>query len=244
MGKINIRSRNFVDAPLTLKSIVFQKHPANYVKVSVGEKYGRLTVIEDLGYYAKKGHKSQNHYVRCICSCGNIVEEANLNKLKNGEIQSCGCLQKEITSESNKKHGLSKHKLYYVRNTMINRCYNKKISKYKNYGARGISVCDEWLDKENGFINFYNWAMNNGYQDGLTIERKNVDSNYCPENCCWISSEKQAKNKTTTVFLTYNGETKPLSDWARDTGISWSTLYYRYKKGWDVNKILGQPTKK
>ncbi len=242
-GKISVRSRNFINAPFLSYNVMFQKHPANYIKACMGERYGRLIIIEDLGYYLKNGHKRPDHYVRCICSCGNIVEEVSFRKVKNGQTQSCGCLQKERTSVATKKHGLSSDKLYYIRNTMINRCYDKNLPKYKNYGARGIKVCDEWLNKENGFINFYNWAVDNGYQEGLTLERKDVNGNYCPENCCWIPAQEQAKNKTTTIYLTYKGETKTLADWARELNIDWGTLYYRYSKGWDSNKIIETPVR-
>lgn len=120
---------------------------------------------------------------------------------------------------------------------MIERCENPNCKAYKNYGARGIQVCDEW---KNNFVSFYNWAMSNGYRDDLTIERINVNGNYCPENCTFIPLSEQAKNKTNNVWITYNGETHYLAEWARITGYDAQTIRNRLKKyGYDrIDKVI------
>ena len=123
---------------------------------------------------------------------------------------------------------------------MKSRCLNKNSEKYKNYGGRGITVCEEW---KNDFKTFYDWAMANGYSDELTIERRDVNGNYCPENCCWITSAEQAKNKTSNVVLEFNGESHNLSEWSKITGISSGELSYRIRRGWDVEKALTKRTR-
>ena len=127
----------------------------------------------------------------CKCECGNekYIDGTNLRL---GLVQSCGCLVE--------KHGLSEEKLYSVFHNMKDRCYNPKSKPYKNYGARGISICKEWLDIENGFIIFYNWALNNGYKEGLTIDRIENDGNYEPSNCQWITlGENTAKSNKVSL---------------------------------------------
>lgn len=111
---------------------------------------------------------------------------------------------------------------------MKGRCYNRNRKKdYEEYGARGIIICDEWLNKENGFINFYNWSINNGYDDNLSIDRINVNGNYEPLNCRWATDKIQANNKTTTIYIEYNGENKPLSYWSEKYNIPYDALNNR-----------------
>ena len=107
---------------------------------------------------------------------------------------------------------------------MKRRCLSEKDKEYSHYGGRGITVCDEWIDN---YENFENWALQNGYSDELTIERKDVNGNYCPENCCWISFQDQQNNTTRSRKITYNGQTKTLSQWSRELGISKTTLRSR-----------------
>lgn len=111
--------------------------------------------------------------------------------LKSGRIKSCGCQRYIELSERNKKHGMAGTRIYRIWRGMISRCKYKTATGYENYGARGISVCKEWED----FERFYLWALENGYSDELTIERKNVDGNYEPGNCEWITWEMQESNK-------------------------------------------------
>lgn len=146
-----------------------------------GEIYGRLTITGDAPYRSK----DRRVYVQCIC--GN-TKDVLLGDLRRGDTQSCGCyLQEQIT-----KHGDAHARLYKIYHGMLNRCYLKTTIHFHNYGGRGITVCDEW--KENYEV-FRNWALNNGYQDNLTIDRKNVNGNYEPENCQWLSQHLQQRNK-------------------------------------------------
>lgn len=160
-------------------------------KIKLGEKYGYLTVVSE-PYRNKNKTK-----VLAQCKCG-IVKEYYVENILNGVTTSCGCYHKEILT----KHGNSRSQIYKIWSNMKKRCINKKYKFYKDYGGRGIKVCDEWL-REDGFINFYNWAMNNGYKEEkskngrnlLSIDRIDVNGNYEPLNCRWATNQEQSTNK-------------------------------------------------
>lgn len=118
---------------------------------------------------------------------------------------------------------------------MIERTKRKKNKRYKDYGGRGIKVCDEWL---NNFISFYNWAYKNGYKEGLTIDRIDVNGNYEPDNCRWVDLFTQANNKRNNHFVTYNGKTQTIAQWAREYNINYSTLCTRIARNWDFEKAI------
>ena len=121
---------------------------------------------------------------------------------------------------------------------MRNRCYRQQDKSYSNYGGRGITVCDEWL---NDFMTFYKWAISHGYKEGLTLERDNTNKGYCPENCRWIPKSEQSRNRRSNHPITYKGETKLLVDWAKEYNISFKTLSRRIRDGWDVERALTEP---
>ena len=198
-----------------------------------GKKFGRLLVLE----------RAENHgretYWKCRCDCGNI-KEINGAKLKNGHTKSCGCLSKETTSEKFKTHGMSNTRLYRIYKKMYRRCYKPKTKWFENYGGRGITICQEWLG-EQGFENFAEWSIKNGYDDNLSIDRKDNDKGYSPDNCRWATAKEQANNTRSTVFLTYKGETKPASEWAEITGIRQDTLTMRKRNGWSDEECIEVP---
>ena len=134
---------------------------------------------------------------------------------------------------SHNQNGLSNTKLYRVYRSMINRCYKEYDEFFNDYGGRGIKICDEWLGN-NGFLCFYNWSLENGYSEGLSIERKDVNGNYCPENCCWITMAEQQRNKRNNVLVDYNGEKLLLSDVAKKTGLTENAIKYRIKNNIDI----------
>lgn len=136
------------------------------------------------------------------------------------------------------KHNMTHTRLYNTWCNMKARCYRKTMKRYERYGGRGIIVCEEW---KNSFIAFKNWAMANGYKDDLTLDRINVDGNYEPNNCRWISNLEQQSNRGNNRMITYNGETKALCEWARIYGLKWKTLQGRINDGWDIEKALTTP---
>lgn len=170
----------------------------------------------------------------CQCDCGNtvIVRTADL---MSGNTKSCGCYKIDGIKNRRTKHKMSRSPLYGVWNTMKSRCCNPKSEKYKNYGGRGITICDEWL---HDFQAFYDWAIANGYREDLTIDRKDVNGNYCPENCRWATQKEQASNKTNNRMITLEGETRTLQEWCKITGISPSTVIGRTKRGWPIERAL------
>lgn len=191
----------------------------------IGKTFGRLKVIDNGKIVKRKDGRNRRYWV-CICECGNIAE-VETNKLTSGHTQSCGCLAKERAAKVNYKNGLSQSRIYQIHRNMINRCNNPNVPMYYCYGARGITVCDEWKDKETGFQNFYDWAIHNGYTDELTIDRIDVEKGYCPENCRWITMKEQAGNKRNTKRVKVNGEVDTVANWSRRLKVSyWNLLNY------------------
>ena len=203
-----------------------------------GQRFGRLVVLERVGT-----NKSGNVLWSCLCDCGNRII-ARSDHLKDNHIQSCGCLQKEIASKScieNKTtHNMSKTKIYGAWGNMRKRCYNIKNKEYKNYGGRGINICDEWNNEKTGLINFYNWSMANGYKEDLTIDRKDVNGNYEPSNCRWATYKEQANNKRNNHYITYKNETNTVTEWSEKLGIKRKTLDWRIANGWTTEKLFKQ----
>lgn len=200
----------------------------NYKNLT-GLKFNKLTVIK-----LKSKNKNGSYIWECKCDCGNTIY-VTTSQLKSGQTKSCGCLRKE---KHHKTHGLTKHKLYRIYWGMKGRCYDIKNHRYNLYGGRGIAICDEWL---NNFLSFYNWSIQNGYKDGLTIDRIDGNNNYTPSNCRWINKKNQNRNLRTNNNITFKGKTKCIGEWCEITGLSRSTLSYRLKAGWNIKRALTEP---
>lgn len=139
------------------------------------------------------------------------------------------------TNFRNTKHNKSHTKLYRKWQSMKNRCYRKNDPRYKNYGGRGIKICEAWLSD---FMSFYNWAINNGYQENLSIDRINNDGNYEPSNCRWATNEEQHNNTTRNVYIVYNNKSQTMKQWSKELNINYSTIVERHRKGWTDEECL------
>lgn len=165
--------------------------------------------------------KGNSYYWNCKCKhCGKTIKREATN-IKKG-LATCKCKHYEKVSKARTKRGRDTE-IYSKWCGMKTRCFNHKDLNYKNYGGRGITICKEWLD----FEIFYDWSLENGWEKGYSIERKDVNGNYCPENCCWIPLIEQAKNKRTTIYAELNGEVKRLKEWCEIFGLNYKTVYNR-----------------
>jgi hypothetical protein len=210
----------------------------NY-KDLTGQRFGRLICIKDIGR-----NRFNEAIWECICDCGNTTN-VDSSKLRKGNTRSCGCLQRERARESNFTHGLQfdkdgkTNRIYGIWRRMKQRCEDVNSSDYSRYGGRGIKVCDEWLE----FLPFYNWAIENGYRDNLSIDRISNEGDYEPSNSRWATRKEQNNNKRNNHLITYNNETKTLTQWAEQIGIAQPTLRRRLKYGWSVERALTEPVR-
>lgn len=207
--------------------------PVKYIAEKT--KYGRLTATGR--YELRTASKNKLAYFECICDCGNIVWIRG-SALRNGSTNSCGCYRKEQTIKSIRKHDMSNCRLYRIWNNMRTRCNKKYVKSYQNYGERGIRVCEEWDNTNDGFQNFLNWAIENGYEDNLSIDRIDVNGNYEPSNCRWVTQYMQTRNKRNNRKYEINGKMMVLVDIARENGINSRTLQGRLNNGYTIEEAL------
>lgn len=210
-------------------------------KIEKGDKYNFLELTGKYEY-----RRGGALYVEAMCICGNI-KYIKFFSLKINETKSCGCKQKELVSAFVTKHGMSAstnkkgHPIYDAYNNMIDRCNKIGYKPYERYWGRGISVCKEWMDD---FLVFKEWALANGWERGLTLERMNNDKNYEPSNCKWDTRAIQARNREVNILLTAFGETKCLAEWSRDLRckVRYEGLRTRINKlGWDAERAIVTP---
>ena len=213
------------------------------IKNLEGKRIGKLTVLERAEDKTQKNGKRLIMW-RCKCDCGNetIVPSS---RLTSGNTKSCGCGSSRYLR---KTHGKSETRLYRVWRGVKSRCYNPNSTGYEYYGGRGVTVCDEWLG-ENGFENFYKWSYLNGYNENAekyicTLDRIDVNGNYEPSNCRWVSMKEQDNNKRTNKYIEFNGEKKTLSQWCDEFGVNKKMARYRFNHGWGIEDCLLVPSGK
>lgn len=195
-----------------------------------GKKFGKLTAIKPIG----KNKYNQILWL-CKCECGNTTI-TTCSKLLQNITRSCGCFAREQAKKLNTTHGLSKTRLYKTYSQMKIRCLNPKNPAYKSYGGRGIKICEEWLKD---FKVFYSWAMTNGYNDSLSIDRIDVNGNYEPDNCRWVDAKTQCNNRRSNEQIEFKGVKHSIAEWAEIYKIKKSVLWARLKKlNWPFEKAI------
>lgn len=197
-----------------------------------GQTFGYWKVIS----MSSKGANTHSKWL-CECTlCGKKQDvcSSSLTMGRSTKCRSCATTQCKTKPYSNDP-------IKIVFKGMKQRCYNPHSSSYHNYGAKGIAICDEWLNNPNSF---YDWAYSNGYTKGLTIERKDVAKNYSPDNCCFIPRSEQSKNRTISNMITIDSETKCLSDWCKIYHITPNAIRYRVKKGMSFEQAFKTPVNK
>lgn len=174
----------------------------------------------------------------CLCDCG-TKKIILADSLKSHKTISCGCYRQKVCGKNAIiKHGKTNTRLFNIWSSMKARCYRSTVKCYKDYGGRGIRVCDEWV---HDFQSFYQWSMENGYADDLTIDRINVNGNYEPANCQWATYQQQENNRRNTVYLDICGCRKSITEWAEMVGINSATLEWRIKNHWPFSQLFIEP---
>ena len=219
-----VRYRSLVNGQT--KSCGCYRHEFRLAKYD-GLRFGSLTVIKRVTVNGKNRWE-------CVCDCGNIVYAKSAN-LKNGKTNRCVSCGRKITHEKVTKHGMAGTRIYHIYLGMKDRCYDKSTFSYKYYGALGVKICDEWLNDPKAF---YEWAVNNGYKNDLTLDRIDPTGNYTPDNCRWADYITQANNKRNSKHYLYNGESLSVKQLSRKYCVSEERIRGRIKKGMDINEIM------
>ena len=202
-----------------------------------GQRFGRLVVIQ-------YSHSKNGAFWKCMCDCGNesVVKGAHL---RYGSHKSCGCGSKEAARrnadagrEARRVPYLYPRKMKDMYKNMQARCYDPSNKRWANYGARGIKICDEWL---NDIRAFYKWVSENGYEPGLTIDRIDVNRDYEPDNCRFATLLVQMNNTTRNRWLTWNDVTLTVADWGRKLGVDSHAIQHRVDRKWPIERIFTQP---
>lgn len=202
-----------------------RRHP-NFKDIT-GQRFSQLLVLRLVCVNMK------HSFWLCKCDCGEPTV-VTANNLKAGRSKSCGCFRRQALITRNTTHGLCHKRIYKVYMGMIARCHRQGHKQFRDYGGRGIYVCERWRD------DIRNFAEDIGPcpSDRHSIERINNDGPYCKENCCWATPDVQAQNRRSTVNITHNGRTQCVSNWAKELGINKGTIYSRLQSGWSTEQTL------
>lgn len=198
-----------------------------------GQTFGAITILKEvLPHVTPNGTKQR----RVLCQCsGGTRFETQLYHLTSGHTKSCGCLQKEKVSQVNTSHGLVGTRLYSIYRNMFSRCYKKYNKAYQDYGARGIKICDEWLDD---FQSFYDWSIANDYQENLSIDQIDNNKGYSPDNCRWTDRTTQNRNTRPNKVIVLNNEAHWLSEWCEILNIKRGTVDKLLQRSWSIEKNI------
>ena len=208
--------------------------------INIGDRFGNLVVI---GTSAPK-HKERTYVCRCDCGKEKIAKSSGLFY---GETTSCGCMKgqhvKEAMLKANGNKPFQNKAIVRLRQNMITRCYRKYSKSYKDYGGRGITICNDWL---NSYESFEKWCMENGWKEGLEIDRVNNNGNYSPDNCRFITRMENCNNRRTSRWITAFGETHTMADTARKYNVKYATLQSLLDRGMNpevaIERLIGHGT--
>lgn len=201
----------------------------------LGTKHNALTAIDIVIRQNPKKPWQKQSLIKCQCDCGNITYLLPSQFIKS-DVKSCGCYVHRTAY--NATHKESKTPLYHIWETMRLRCTSPTNKKYYMYGARGITVCDEWF---NDFIAFRDWSLSHGWAKGLSIDRIDNNLGYSPENCRWVTRSVQQRNTRRNVFITYQDKTQTLIEWCEELNLPYKTISNRILNGWDKVRALTEP---
>jgi hypothetical protein len=206
--------------------------------IAIGERFNRLVFKgEATPKFQKNGNRKRYGYFHCDCGREKSIL---IYAVTSSHVLSCGCYGKEIrgnmAAKRNFRHGLSKHSIYRRWLRIKDRCLNKKNSRYKDYGGRGISICKSWLK----FKNFYNWCIANGYVEGLEIDRKNNNSGYKPSNCRFVTTKTNCNNTRRNIIIDFNGESLTLMQACERVGLrdKYRTIWQNIKSGKNFSESI------
>lgn len=200
--------------------------------IKIGDRFGNLVVIGT----TYPVHKERTYVCRCDCGKEKIARSSGLFY---GETTSCGCMKGQHVRESQLKANGNKpfqnKAIIRLRQNMISRCYRKNSKSYKDYGGRGIAICNEWLESQDVFEK---WCMENGWQEGLEIDRIDNNGNYSPDNCRFVTRRENCNNRRTSRMITAFGETHTMADTARKYNVRYSTLQSLLDRGWNPENAI------
>jgi hypothetical protein len=207
----------------------------NKIILNLGDRFGRLVYFAEAEYRAS----NRNRRVRARCDCGEIGEYFLLS-LRTGETKSCGCIQRN-GEQTYKTHGHTRGRKfspeYHSWASMLTRCTNHKSSHYADYGGRGITVCDRWVESFDNFL-----ADMGPRPAGMTLERRRVNEGYSADNCEWATIKRQSNNKRDNTFLEYAGKRQTVAEWSEETGLAYNTIIARiHRLKWLAEKALTTP---
>ncbi len=222
---------------VNIMSEFFKSSEYRGTKAPVG-RYGALQVLWYAGYFRSGKERVVQHAWLCQCDCGRekIIRGGGL---VNNQAKSCGCQKMMACQAACRSHGQTGSRMYCIWQNMKRRCTDSSGKQFKDYGGRGIRVCQRWLTS---FQNFSDDMGECPY--GMSIDRMDNNGDYTPENCRWSTRKTQNRNKRTTIYLTYSGETLTLADWSERLGIHYKTLKFRYDEGWPIEELLGTPVRR
>ena len=206
----------------------------NFIDLT-GQRFGRLTVNKR----APKKYNSKQAFWECTCDCGKIVIVPG-GELRSGHTKSCGCYKTDLIVQQGTSHGLSHSRIYSIWSDMKRRIFNSNHQYYRLYGGKGLSMDEKWV---NDFQEFYNWSMDNGYSDDLTIDRIDNNKGYYPYNCRWTTTVVQANNTSRNHYIEINGETRTLAEWCKFYNRNYDMVRNRISLGWDKDRWFIPPTK-